>query len=191
MTIQRLLPAFVLAAAASAAFAKLPAVDDAAKAKAAEAAAKAAWQVKVDTYQLCKVQDRIAARYGDKGHAVKVPASPASATAVKATAAAPAAPASAAASAGDRPTPVAAAGTPLPAAAPAAPASVAAAAGDKPTPVASAGTPPPACQDPGPFSYNQPQQTPLETSGAHSPAGTAVSPPSVRPESATMVPGKK
>jgi hypothetical protein len=64
-------------------------------------------------------------------------------------------------------------------------------AGDKPTPVASAGTPPPACQDPGPFSYNQQQQTPLETSGAHSPAGTAVSPPSVRPESATMAPGKK
>jgi hypothetical protein len=160
-----LLPALVLAAAASAAFAKLPAPDDAAKAKAAEAAAKAGWQAKVDTYQLCKVQDRIASRYGDKTRAVKEPAAAASAAVVK-TAAAPAKPASA-------------------------PASAAAAAGDKPTPVAAAGSPPPACQDPGPFSYNQPQQTPLETSGAHSPAGTAVNPPSVRPESGTMTQGKK
>jgi hypothetical protein len=166
MIIQRLIPALVLAAAASTAFAKLPAMDDAGKAKAAEAAAKAAWQAKVDTYQLCKVQDRIATRYGDKAHAIKAPASPASAGAVKTTAAAPASAASA-------------------------PASAAAAAGDKPTPVASAGAPPPACQDPGPFSYNQPQQTPLETSGAHSPAGTSVAPPSVRPESGTMTQGKK
>ncbi|MFL6693615.1 MAG: hypothetical protein ACJ8GO_11700, partial [Ramlibacter sp.] len=140
MIIQRLIPALVLAAAASTASAKLPAMDDAAKAKAAEAAAKAAWQAKVDTYQLCKVQDRIATRYGDKAHAIKAPASAASASAVKTTAATPAAPASAAS----------------------APASAAAAAGDKPTPVASAGAPPPACQDPGPFSYNQPKQTPLE-----------------------------
>jgi len=169
MTIQRLIPALVLTAAAGTASAKLPAMDDAAKAKAAEAAAKAGWQAKVDTYQLCKVQDRIAARYGDKAHAIKAPASAASATAVKTTAAAPSAPASAAS----------------------APASAAAAASDKPTPVAAAGTPPPACQDPGPFTYNQPQQTPLETSGAHSPAGTAVNPPSVRPESGTMTNGKK
>ncbi|MFL6694095.1 MAG: hypothetical protein ACJ8GO_14185, partial [Ramlibacter sp.] len=99
----------------------------------------------------------------------KAPATTASASAVKTTAAAPASPASAAA----------------------APASAAAAAGDKPTPVAAAGAPLPACQDPGPFSYNQPQQTPLETSGAHSPAGTSVAPPSVRPESGTMTQGKK
>jgi hypothetical protein len=163
MMMQRLLPVLVLAAGASAAFAKLPAPDDAAKAKAAEAAAKTAWQAKVDTYQLCKVQDRLAARYGEKAQAGKASAS-AAAPAVK-----PAAPASAAA----------------------APASAAVAAGDKPTPVPTAGTPPAPCQDPGPFSYNQPQQTPLETSGAHSPAGTAVNPPSVRPESGTMVPGKK
>jgi hypothetical protein len=164
MTPKRLLPALVLAAAASAAFAKLPAPDDATKAKAAEAAAKAGWQAKVDTYQLCKVQDRIASRYGEKTRAAK---DPATATAVKTALA--------------------------PAKAPSAPASAAAAAavGDKPTPVAAGGSPPPGCQDPGPFSYNQPQQTPLETSGAHSPAGTAVSPPSVRPESATMTPGKK
>jgi len=164
MMTKSLLPALVLATAAGAAFAKLPAPDDAAKAKAAEAAAKAGWQAKVDTYQLCKVQDRIASRYGEKTRAAKEPAAPASAAVVK-TAAAPATAAS--------------------------PPASAAASGDKPTPVAAAGTPPPPCQDPGPFSYNQPQQTPLETSGAHSPAGTAVNPPSVRPESGTMTQGKK
>lgn len=53
----------VALAVSGAALAKLPAPDDAAKAKAAEAAAKAAWQGKVDGYQLCKVQDRVAAHY--------------------------------------------------------------------------------------------------------------------------------
>ena len=48
---------------ASAAFAKLPAPDDAAKAKAAEAAAKAAWTGKVDNYLLCNAQDRAAANF--------------------------------------------------------------------------------------------------------------------------------
>ncbi|HVE53777.1 MAG TPA: hypothetical protein VNB23_10400, partial [Ramlibacter sp.] len=48
------------------ALAKLPPQDDAAKAKAAETAAKAAWQAKVDAFQLCKVQDRIAAQYRGK-----------------------------------------------------------------------------------------------------------------------------
>ena len=48
---------------AGAAFAKLPAPDDAAKAKAAEAAAKAAWSGKVDGYQLCNAQDRAAAHF--------------------------------------------------------------------------------------------------------------------------------
>lgn len=41
--------------------AKLPAPSDEAKAKAAEAAAKTAWSGKVDGYQLCKAQDRVAA----------------------------------------------------------------------------------------------------------------------------------
>ena len=144
----------------SAAFAKLPPPDDATKAKAAEAAAKAAWQGKVDAYQLCKAQDRVAALY-KKGH----PAS--AAPAASATTAAPAASASMAA---------------------AKPASAAASAAPT-TPVASAA--PPACADPGPFAYNPPEQKPLETSGAHSPAGTAASPPSVRAESATMAPAKK
>jgi hypothetical protein len=78
---------------------------------------------------------------------------------------------------------------PKPAAAPAAPAAqppVAAASG---TPVAAAQLPP--CADPGPFAYNPPEQKPLETSGAHSPTGTAASPPSVKPPSAEMAPAKK
>ncbi len=48
---------------AGGAIAKLPAPSDDAKAKAAEAAAKAAWGGKVAGYQLCQSQDRVAARY--------------------------------------------------------------------------------------------------------------------------------
>jgi hypothetical protein len=140
------------------AVAKLPPPDDAAKAKAAEASAKAAWQAKVEGYQLCKAQDKVAARYAKAG------AKTVAAKDVK---------------------PVAAASTAASAAAPAAPAAPAASG----TPVAS--TPPPPCQDPGPFAYNQPEQKPLETSGAHSPTGTAASPPSVKSNSAEMAPVKK
>jgi hypothetical protein len=43
------------------ALAKLPALSDEAKAKAAEAAAKTAWSGKVDAYQLCRAQDWVAA----------------------------------------------------------------------------------------------------------------------------------
>jgi hypothetical protein len=48
-----------------AAHAKLPApvLSDEAKAKAAEAAAKTAWNAKVDAYLLCKSQDRAAANH--------------------------------------------------------------------------------------------------------------------------------
>ena len=49
-------------ALAGSALAKLPALGDEAKAKAAEAAAKTAHAGKVDAYQLCKAQDRVAAR---------------------------------------------------------------------------------------------------------------------------------
>ena len=61
---QLLLPA-VLAVACSFALAKIPppVLDDAAKAKAAEAAAKTAWAGKVDAYLLCKSQDKVAAHY--------------------------------------------------------------------------------------------------------------------------------
>lgn len=182
MTMQRFLPALALAAFAAAAFAKLPAPDPAAKAKTDEAAAKTAWQAKVDAYDLCKVQDKIAARFGHKGAQARSPAPAASAG--KAASSTPAG--------GAAPSPTSASAAAVAAEAKAsAPAAAAAAGADKPTPVSTAGAPPAACSDPGPFAYNQPQQTPLETSEAHSPAGTATKPPSVRPESGTMVPGKK
>jgi hypothetical protein len=136
----------LLALALPFAWAKIPPPDPTAKAKADEAAAKAAWQGKVDSYQLCKVQDKIAAKYGNHGGKDGKPA-----------AAAAAKPAASAASS----------------------ASTAASSSSTPA-VASA---PPACADPGPFAYNAPEQKPLETSEAHSPAGNATSPPSVRQNS--------
>jgi hypothetical protein len=50
---------------ASAAWSKLPppVLDEAAKAKAAETAAKTAYQAKMDAYLLCKAQDKVAAVY--------------------------------------------------------------------------------------------------------------------------------
>ena len=48
---------------ASVAWAKLPALSDDAKAKAAEAAAKTAHAGKVDAYKLCKTMDQVAATY--------------------------------------------------------------------------------------------------------------------------------
>ena len=50
-------------AIATTALAKLPALNDEAKAKAAEAAAKTAHAGKVEAYQLCKSQDKTAAHY--------------------------------------------------------------------------------------------------------------------------------
>ena len=44
-------------------------------------------------------------------------------------------------------------------------------------PNAAPAVPAPACLDPGPFSYTPPEAKPLEAAGAHSPAGTATSPP--------------
>lgn len=141
-------------AACGLALAKLPPQDDAAKAKAAETAARAAWQAKVDAFKLCNVQNRIASQFGKSG---------------------------------------ARAGTSVPSAATvqtaAAPASGSAPATG--TPVANVGSAPvtiPPCSDPGPFAYHPPAQIPLETSGAHSPAANAATPPSVRPESAKMAP---
>lgn len=67
----------VLVTVSGFAVAKLPALDDQAKARAAEAAAKTAWAGKVDTYQLCKSQDKVAATYLQKvkssGKEAKVP----------------------------------------------------------------------------------------------------------------------
>ena len=136
----------------AAAHAKLPPLDDAAKAKAAETAARSAWQAKVDAYQLCKAQDAVAAKYRKSAGGMVKTAAPAQAKDAKA----------------------------------AAPQPQAAASG---TPVASSSALPP-CTDPGPFAYNPPEQKPLETSGAHSPSGTAASPPSVKNDAATMAPGK-
>ena len=139
------------------AFAKLPEPDDAAKAKAAETAAKAAWQAKVDAYQLCKSQDKVASAY------LKKAGKPAPTPVVAKPAGAAAAGPSSAASAASAP----ASGTPV------------------------ASSAPPLCADPGPFAYNPPDQKPLEAAGAHSPSGTAASPPSVKPESAQMAPAQK
>jgi hypothetical protein len=155
-----LLLAVTLALACGSAAAKLPPPDDAAKAKAAETAARAAWQAKVDGYQLCKAQDRVAALY--KANAAKQARTAPAGTALPVST------------------------TPAPRAAASAAAAPAAGAGAAGTPVAAA--PPPPCQDPGPFAYNPPEQKPLETSGAHSPSGTAASPPSVQPNAAQMPP---
>jgi hypothetical protein len=161
----RFLVSAALIAACGLAFAKLPPPDDAAKAKAAETSAKAAWQAKVDGYLLCKAQDKVVAQYmktGGKTVAAK------DAKPVATAAPAPAAPAtSVAAASAARPPSAAASGTPV------------------------AAAPLPPCIDPGPFAYNPPEQKPLETSGAHSPSGTAARPPSVKPNSAEMAPAKK
>jgi hypothetical protein len=191
------------------ALAKLPPLDDAAKAKAAETAARAAWQAKVDAFKLCKVQDRIAGQYGGKGGVVRTAAaapggtmgSPTSATTGMAAPSATAAPSSATAAAAldIPPTKAAAAAAATPGVNPASPAVTPPPAGAMTgagqsggTPVASVAAAPtiPPCADPGPFAYNPPPQIPLETSGAHSPAGNAATPPSVQPNSAQMAPAQ-
>lgn len=119
----------LLAAASAASLAKLPALSDEAKAKAAEAAAKTAWSGKVDAYQLCKSQDKVAAAYYKSAKAAGKETKP----------------------------PVAA----------------------------------PACADPGPFAYTPAEAKPIEAAGAHSPAGTATSPPSTKQPDAVVNPAKK
>ncbi|MDP3702618.1 MAG: hypothetical protein Q8R72_17095 [Hylemonella sp.] len=99
---------FIAACALSvSALAKLPAPNDEAKAKAAEAAAKTAHAGKVDGYKLCKSQDKVAAQYRKSAKASKDAKPVATApcadpgpfvynpTAAAAPAAAPAAPAAA------------------------------------------------------------------------------------------------
>ncbi|MDO9359764.1 MAG: hypothetical protein Q7T70_12325 [Polaromonas sp.] len=109
--------------------AKLPALNEEAKAKAAEAAAKAAWTGKVEAFQLCKAQDKVAASYFRTAKA----------------------------------------------------------AGKDPKPAMAA----PACAEPGPFAYTPPEAKPLEAAGAHSPAGTATSPPNTKVPDANGNPAKK
>lgn len=116
--------------ASGVASAKLPALGDEAKAKAAEAVAKAAWSGTVDGYQLCKWQDKVAASYYKVAVAAGKPTKPAVAT--------------------------------------------------------------PTCVEPGAFSYT-PIEAPksLESSGAHSPAATATSPPGGKQPDAVVNPAKK
>ncbi|MEO8674096.1 MAG: hypothetical protein ABI569_00870 [Casimicrobiaceae bacterium] len=122
-----LLPALM----SSYSMAKLPPPSDAAKALAAETAAKNAWSDKVGQYQLCAAMDRTAAAYRNS---------------LKAT------------------------GTPAP------------------TPVETA-----PCVNPGPYAtpVTPSASKPLEAAGAHSPPGTATSPPSTNATAAEIAGRKK
>jgi len=60
---KKLIAASLLIGASTLLMAKLPPLSEEAKAKAAEAAAKAAWSGKVDAYLSCKAQDKVAAHY--------------------------------------------------------------------------------------------------------------------------------
>jgi hypothetical protein len=71
----------LLAGSSMLAFAKLPAPSAEEKAKAPEAAAKAAWAAKVDAYQLCKSQDKVAASYYTTAKAAGKETKPAAAAA--------------------------------------------------------------------------------------------------------------
>ena len=191
------LTAAALAVVSATVSAKLPPPDEATKAKAAETAAKTAWQGKVDAYKLCQVQDRVAARYKSthpaqaKAAAPTTPPVPAASAAVgPASVAASLAAASAPPHEAKKPAPTATA-SPGPRSNPVPTAAAASPGGSTPVAaVVSAAPPVTPCSDPGPFAYAPPQQKPLETSGAHSPAATATSPPSVRSESAQMAPAK-
>ena len=48
-----------------------------------------------------------------------------------------------------------------------------------------------ACADPGPFAYTPPAAKPAEAAGAHSPPGTASSPPSTQVPAAATAPASK
>ncbi|PUA95661.1 hypothetical protein C8C99_0462 [Acidovorax sp. 107] len=48
-----------------------------------------------------------------------------------------------------------------------------------------------ACADPGPFAYTPPADKPAEAAGAHSPPGTASSPPSTQVPAAVAAPASK
>jgi len=143
--------------------AKLPPLDDAAKAKAAETAARAAWTEKVGLYQLCQSMDRVAATYRSKGGST-----------------AQAMPAPAMETSGA--TPTITSGARAVASSP--PDSAVAAA---PMPGAPAAALPP-CADPGPFAYTPVADKPLEAAGAHSPPGMAISPPSTNSPAARPTP---
>lgn len=70
----------LLGFAAASANAKLPALSPEAKVKADEAAAKTAWAGKVDAFQLCRSQDKVAAAYHGAAKAGGLPIKPPVAT---------------------------------------------------------------------------------------------------------------
>ena len=47
------------------------------------------------------------------------------------------------------------------------------------------------CADPGPFAYTPPEAKPIEAAGAHSPPGTASSPPRTQVPAAAAAPASK
>jgi hypothetical protein len=106
--------ALMLATLGATAFAKLPAPNDEAKAKAAEAAAKTAHAGKTDAYLLCKSQDKVAAHVQktNKAKAGKPEATPPCADPGKFVYTPPEAAASAPAAAASAPTATAKAATP-------------------------------------------------------------------------------
>ena len=77
---KKLIAASLLITVSALAMAKLPPPSDEAKAKAAEAAAKAAWSGKVDAYLSCKAQDKVAAHYYKTAKAAGKDTKPATAT---------------------------------------------------------------------------------------------------------------
>lgn len=75
-----LLCALALPLAAPSVFAKLPAPSPEAQAKAADTAARTAWNAKIDGYLLCKAQDQVAAKYRASAQAAGKPVPAAMAT---------------------------------------------------------------------------------------------------------------
>ena len=120
--------AIIVATCAGMAWATLPPPTDEAKAKAADAAAKAAWADKVGLYQLCMAMDRTADSYRKERKAEGKDVPPPNVT--------------------------------------------------------------PACTDPGAYvpKLTPVSAKPLESSGAHSPPGPAVAPPSNKASAAELSP---
>lgn len=108
---KKTLYALILAAVSATAFAKLPPLDDEAKAKAEEAKAKTAHTAKADGYLLCKSQDKVSAHVQktNKAKAGKPEATPPCADPGKFVYTPPEAPAAAPAAAASAPAAVAAA----------------------------------------------------------------------------------
>ena len=77
---KKLLITSLLLGACSLAAAKLPPPTPEAKAKSDEAAAKAVWAGKIDAFQLCQSQDRVAASYLKSAQAAGKEVKPATAT---------------------------------------------------------------------------------------------------------------